>query len=196
MEPLLLGFAMIVVWWIAWFGSRYWSIRKRGEAIEDDREDYQRSRIEDLEIMLDNMRQELYFKRDDLEQAQEEKIDLENDLALKVVEIHELESEVKKQKGRAASAHTTRGQLLEKWTPFVSAEGIEDHWKPEDWTFLGQPIDYVVFDWRKDKELNLKEGKVILLDVKSGKASLSTKQRRIRDLIQKGNVEWRELRLD
>ena len=42
MEPLLLGFAMIVVWWIAWFGSRYWSIRKRGEAIEDDREDYQR----------------------------------------------------------------------------------------------------------------------------------------------------------
>jgi len=196
MEPLLLGFAMIVVWWIAWFGSRYWSIRKRGEAIEDNREDYQRSRIEDLEIMLDNMRQELYFKRDDLEQANEEKIGLENDLALKVVEIHELESEVKKQKGRAASAHTTRGQLLEKWTPFVSAEGIEDHWKPEDWTFLGQPIDYVVFDWRKDKELNLKEGKVILLDVKSGKASLSTKQRRIRDLIQKGNVEWRELRLD
>jgi|TARA_R100000900_G_scaffold35345_2_gene28794 predicted Holliday junction resolvase-like endonuclease len=196
MEPLLLGFAMIVVWWIAWFGSRYWSIRKRGEAIEDDREDYQRSRIEDLEIMLDNIRQELYFKRDDLEQANEEKIGLENDLALKVVEIHELESEVKKQKGRAASAHTTRGQLLEKWTPFVSAEGIEDHWKPEDWTFLGQPIDYVVFDWRKDKELNLKEGKVILLDVKSGKASLSTKQRRIRDLIQKGKVEWRELRLD
>lgn len=196
MELLLLGFAMIVVWWIAWFGSRYWSIRKRGEAIEDDREDYQRSRIDDLEVMLDNMRQELYFKRDDLEQAQEEKIGLENDLALKVVEIHELESEVKKQKGRAASAHTTRGQLLEKWTPFVSAEGIEDHWKPEDWTFLGQPIDYVVFDWRKDKELNLKEGKVILLDVKSGKATLSTKQRRIRDLIQKGRVEWRELRLD
>lgn len=196
MEPLLLGFAMIVVWWIAWFGSRYWSIRKRGEAIEDDREDYQRSRIDDLEVMLDNMRQELYFKRDDLEQAQEEKINLENDLALKVVEIHELESEVKKQKGRAASAHTTRGQLLEKWTPFVSAEGIEDHWKPEDWTFLGQPIDYVVFDWRKDKELNLEEGKVILLDVKSGKATLSTKQRRIRDLIQKGRVEWRELRLD
>ena len=78
MEPLLLGFAMIVVWWIAWFGSRYWSIRKRGEAIEDDREDYQRSRIEDLEIMLDNMRQELYFKRDDLEQAQEEKIGLKD----------------------------------------------------------------------------------------------------------------------
>ena len=54
----------------------------------------------------------------------------------------------------------------------------------------------MVFDWRKDKDLNLEEGKVILLDVKSGKATLTTKQRRIRDLIKNGRVEWRELRLD
>lgn len=193
MEPLLIGFTMIVVWWIAWFGSRYWSVRKQGQSLG---EDYQRSRIEDLEMMVESMRHDINHYRTDLERANEEMVGLENDLALKLLEIHNLGAEVKKQKGRAASAHTTRGQLLEKWTPFLSAEGIEEHWKPEDWTFLGQPIDYVVFDWRKDKDLNLEEGKVILLDVKSGKATLTTKQRRIRDLIKNGRVEWRELRLD
>ena len=112
------------------------------------------------------------------------------------LEIANLKDEVLHQKGRAASAHTTRGQLLEKWTPFVSAEGIDEQWRPEDWVFLGQPIDYMVFDWRADKVENLTIGKVVLLDVKSGKSQLSSKQRRIRDLIKAGRVEWREVRLD
>jgi len=32
--------------------------------------------------------------------------------------------------------------------------------------------------------------------VKSGKSQLTTKQRRIRDLIQAGKVEWRTIRLE
>jgi predicted Holliday junction resolvase-like endonuclease len=40
------------------------------------------------------------------------------------------------------------------------------------------------------------DGKVIMLDVKSGKSQLTTKQRRIRDLIQAGKVEWRTIRLE
>ena len=40
------------------------------------------------------------------------------------------------------------------------------------------------------------EGKVVLLDVKAAKSQLTTKQRRIRDLIKAGQVEWREIRLD
>jgi predicted Holliday junction resolvase-like endonuclease len=39
-------------------------------------------------------------------------------------------------------------------------------------------------------------GKVVFLDVKAAKSQLSTKQRRIRDLIKAGRVEWREIRLD
>ena len=54
----------------------------------------------------------------------------------------------------------------------------------------------MVFDWRADKVENLTIGKVVLLDVKSGKSQLSSKQRRIRDLIKAGRVEWREVRLD
>ena len=105
------------------------------------------------------------------------------------------EEEAKLHKGRAASAHTTRGQLLEKWAPFVSAAGIDPAWKPKDWHFLGAPIDYAVFHWFSQKKKNAAEGKIVLLDVKSGKATLSTKQRRIKELIELGKVEWREIRL-
>lgn len=94
-------------------------------------------------------------------------------------------AEEMKQKGRAASAHTTRGQILEKWCPFLEHPQIEEHWKPKDWTFLGNPIDYIVWD----------ENGIVFLDVKSGNASLSKKQRMIRDLIREGKIEWREIRL-
>ena len=57
---------------------------------------------------------------------------------------------------------------------------------------MGNPIDYIVFDWRNDKTINLADGKVVMLDVKSGKSQLTTKQRRIRDLIQAGK-EWSRL---
>ena len=105
-------------------------------------------------------------------------------------------AEIRKQKGRAQSAHTSKGQILEKWTPFLTTPDIESHWRVEDWSFLGQPIDYVVFDWYQDKQKNDAEGKVILLDVKAAKSQLTTKQRRIRDLVKRGSVEWREIRLD
>lgn len=104
--------------------------------------------------------------------------------------------EMKKQKGRAASAHTQRGQLLEKWCPFLEHPDIDPTWDSKDWSFLGQPIDYLVFNWFDNKEQNLAEGHIVMLDVKSGKSNLTTKQRRIRDLVKAGKIEWREIRLD
>ena len=85
---------------------------------------------------------------------------------------------------------------MEKWAPFVNAEGIDPAWEPKNWSFLGNPIDYAVFHWFENKKKNQREGKVVILDVKSGKASLSTKQRRIKELICAGKVEWREIRLN
>ena len=127
----------------------------------------------------------------------------EGQLKLLSLEIKQLKEEretnqveIRKQKGRAQSAHTSKGQILEKWTPFLTTPDIEAHWRVEDWSFLGQPIDYVVFDWHQDKQKNDAEGKVILLDVKAAKSQLTTKQRRIRDLVKRGSVEWREIRLD
>ena len=108
----------------------------------------------------------------------------------------EKSEEIKKQKGRAASAHTTKGQILEKWCPFLEHPEIDPDWEAKNWAFMGQPIDYIVFDWRNDKTINMADGKIIMLDVKSGKSQLTTKQRRIRDLIKAGRVEWRTIRLE
>ena len=107
-----------------------------------------------------------------------------------------LREEIRKQKGRAASAHTSKGLLLEKWCPFMEHPEIEESWKTDNWSFLGSPIDYIVFDWKRDTTENENLGRVVFLDVKSGRSQLSTKQRRIRDLIRNGNVEWREVRLE
>lgn len=111
-------------------------------------------------------------------------------------EMDYISKEAKHQKGRAASAHTSKGLILEKWCPFMEHGEIEKHWESMNWSFLGSPIDYIIFDWDKDVENNKQNGKVVFLDVKSGNSRLSTKQRRIRDLIQEGNVEWREIKLE
>lgn len=121
---------------------------------------------------------------------------LENEIAQIMTQSEEKSQEIKKQKGRAASAHTTKGQILEKWCPFLEHPDIDPDWEAKNWAFMGQPIDYIVFDWRENKEINVADGKIIMLDVKSGKSQLTTKQRRIRDLIQAGNVDWRTIRLE
>ena len=166
---------------------------------------------------INDLRDQLRIIVEDNEQTERRQQHLEGqlDLANNTIALYRTEDEVKtetiskletsldaqeeetlKQKGRAQSAHTSKGQILEKWAPFVDHDQIDPHWKAEDWCFLGQPIDYVVFDWHKDTALNLEDGKVVLLDVKAAKSQLTTKQRRIRDLVKAGQVEWREIRLD
>jgi predicted Holliday junction resolvase-like endonuclease len=61
---------------------------------------------------------------------------------------------------------------------------------------MGNPLDYIVWDWHQDADLNNQQGKIVFLDVKAAKSQLSTKQRRIRDLVKAGRIEWREIRLD
>ena len=126
----------------------------------------------------------------------DEKLQLAEMIQIKKEEITKLKEEVRHQKGRAQSAHSSKGQILEKWTPFLTHEQIEPQWKPEDWSFMGNPLDYVVWEWYHDKEQNMAQGKIVLLDVKAAKSQLTTKQRRIRDLIKAGKVEWREIRLE
>jgi len=121
---------------------------------------------------------------------------LELDLTQSKDESEEKDAEIKKQKTRAGSANASKGQLLEKWTPFLNVKGVDPNWDAENWIFIGNPLDYVVFDWKPNTKENLSDGKVYFIEVKAAKSKLSTKQRRIRDLIKAGKVEWREIRLD
>jgi len=153
-------------------------------------------RIEELSNQLTGMQSQVGFLQDELGEKKGEINALLEELEGEMDKNEEKAQEIKKQKGRAASAHTTKGQILEKWCPFIEHPEIDPDWEAKNWTFMGQPIDYIIFDWRNDKTINLADGKVVMLDVKSGKSQLTTKQRRIRDLIQAGKVEWRTIRLE
>jgi len=79
------------------------------------------------------------------------------------------------------SSEVRLGQIAEKLAPF-----LEDFpYSPEDATFLGQPIDYIVFD----------DDSIVFLEIKTGKSKLSAKQRHIRDLVKNKYVEWKEIRI-
>ena len=75
-----------------------------------------------------------------------------------------------------------RGFTTEQWLPLTESYP----WDPRNFRFLGAPIDGVQFE----------DDRVVLVEFKSGRSRLSDKQLRIRELVQSGRVEFREVRVD
>ncbi len=176
----------------SWLGYHLWVLRGKPPEIEI-REVF--LEVENTDRLLE-MTQTLGQERQELQHSKDTVVELSHQVAQLQTQLESTAQEAKKQKGRAASAHTSKGQILEKWAPFVDHPEIDPEWEAENWSFMGNPIDYIVWDYRQDRETNLEEGMIYIMDVKSAKAQLSTKQRRIRDLVKAGRVEWREIRLD
>jgi predicted Holliday junction resolvase-like endonuclease len=85
------------------------------------------------------------------------------------------------------SLAVTAGKVHEQLVPYLPAFP----YNPKDVRFLGSPIDLVVFD-------GLAEGRVrriVFVEVKTGGATLSSRERCVRDVVQAGDVEWAELRV-
>lgn len=80
------------------------------------------------------------------------------------------------------SSEVRLGLISEKLAPFLDDFDFD----PKHLTFLGNPIDYVHFG----------EDSITFIEVKSGKSRLSSKQRRIRDNINAGNINWHIFRID
>jgi len=96
------------------------------------------------------------------------------------------EKEIRKDANKR-SRSILRGQATEQIAPFLMEE-----LNPKDYRFLGNPIDYIVFSGLSD----ITDGesdtidKIIFLDIKTGKSNLSKVQRRIRDCISEGRIEF------
>ena len=75
-----------------------------------------------------------------------------------------------------------RGFTTEQWLPLTESYP----WDPRNFRFLGAPIDGVQFE----------DDRVVLVEFKSGRSRLSDRQLRIRDLVQSGRVEFREVRVE
>jgi predicted Holliday junction resolvase-like endonuclease len=82
------------------------------------------------------------------------------------------------QKHRSQSVK--HGILLEQFVPFMQ----NFPYQKEQFTFLGKPIDGIVFG----------DDEVVFMEFKTGKSQLSAKQKHVRDLVERKRVVWKELR--
>jgi predicted Holliday junction resolvase-like endonuclease len=70
-------------------------------------------------------------------------------------------------------------------------------WEPDSSTprtpgFLGTPLDFVVFDGLDEGDVR----RVVFVEVKTGRASLASRERLCRNAIEAGRVEYQLLRLE
>ena len=85
--------------------------------------------------------------------------------------------------------HGTRvrgGHLAEALAPLIEDFPVEVGRPGTATVFLGQPVDYVHFD---------PDDGVTFIEVKSGDASLSARQRAFRQLVEAGEVRWKTYRV-
>ena len=106
---------------------------------------------------------------------------------------HKLEIKKARKESVEKSRAVIRGQATEHLAPYVM-----ENVNPKDCRFMGNPIDYVVFDGLSDVTdkvaKDIKE--IIFVDVKTGKSNLTTVQRRIRDAIKEGRVSFQVVNPD
>ena len=79
------------------------------------------------------------------------------------------------------SESTRYGHITEQFMPFISDYPYDS----KQFRFLGSPIDGVQFE----------EDKIVMIEFKSAGSQLSTRQRRIRNLVREGKVDFQEIRV-
>ncbi|WP_087544165.1 Holliday junction resolvase-like protein [Acinetobacter sp. WCHA29] len=88
-----------------------------------------------------------------------------------------------------------KGKMAEQFAPILP----EFQYLPSDAKFLGDPVDYVVFDGYtdfRDGDGTADDIEVILLDIKSGGARLSKGQQAIAQAVRQGRIRFETLRID
>ncbi len=95
-------------------------------------------------------------------------------------QIWKLSRKINELLSKKQSLSTTYGQVFEQLIPFSKSFP----YNTKDFRFIGNPIDGIVFD----------DNKIVFCEIKLNKSKLNSSQRKIRDLIKKKKVEWREIR--
>jgi predicted Holliday junction resolvase-like endonuclease len=85
------------------------------------------------------------------------------------------------------SLAVTAGKVYEQLVPYLP----DFPFNPKDVRFLGSPVDFVVFEGLSNGYVT----RVVFLELKTGAAQLSTRERRVRDAVTELRVEWQEFRM-
>jgi len=85
------------------------------------------------------------------------------------------------------SLAVTAGKVHEQLVPYLPEFGFN----PKDARFLGSPVDLIVFDGLAAGDVR----RIVFLEVKTGGASLTARERQVRGVVEAREVVWAELRL-
>ena len=88
---------------------------------------------------------------------------------------------IEQERSLRRSQSTRYGQISEQFLPLVEQYPYD----PKQFRFLGSPIDGIQFE----------EDKVVLVEFKAAGSRLSARQRRVRDLVREGKIEFQEIRV-
>lgn len=95
--------------------------------------------------------------------------------------VSRLKDELRAAQSSRQSLATTYGRITEQWAPFMGGYP----YNPQHFRFLGSPVDGVQFE----------EDKVVFVEFKANASQLTDRERRIKENVLAGRVEWLELRL-
>jgi predicted Holliday junction resolvase-like endonuclease len=84
------------------------------------------------------------------------------------------------------SEAVTTGKVVEQLVPYLP----DFPFNPRDARFLGSPVDLVVFDGLSGGDVR----RVVFVEVKTGGAQLTARERRVRDAVEAGRVAFVEHR--
>ncbi len=88
-----------------------------------------------------------------------------------------------------------KGKMAEQMAPIMP----QFQYLPSDAKFLGDPIDYMVFDGYtdyRDGDGRAEDIEVVLIDIKSGGARLTKGQQAIAQAVAEGRVRFETIRID
>jgi len=93
------------------------------------------------------------------------------------------------------SRSVLKGKIAEHMVPMIPEVF---RYEPSDARFIGAPIDYLIFDgYTRVKDDNVDEPiTVVLADIKTGNATLSRTERKIKEAVEAGRVKWETIQLD
>ena len=161
---LLLGVAVVALIILAY---KYMSVR--GQITEQARREFEQWRERELATVrqesVEKARRELRLEFEQWKSQYEQSI---------------------RQDAIQKSQAVTLGKITEHFIPYLP----DFSYNPKDARFIGSPIDFVVFDGLNEGEVR----RVVFVEVKTGTSGLSTRERRIREAIRSGKVEWEEMR--
>jgi predicted Holliday junction resolvase-like endonuclease len=88
------------------------------------------------------------------------------------------------------SRSTLKGRISEQMAPLLP----EFPFSPADARFIGNPIDFIVFDgYTNAKDEKGDTISVVLVEVKKGKGKLTREETLIRKAVEEGRVSWRTI---